>query len=158
MAKETNKKIHEHIKMVARLNTGLALTGLVAVLILVVWLRWFGGVDSVQQAADETGARDGAAVEIIGLPDSAVDQKELASDYRDQLNDILDGYDFVSAERAAEISDELLDLTLPTAYRTVQLQTAIALDEVQEGKITEAQDRIRQLQADNDWYLPDTSL
>ena len=157
-SKATEKDIHHHLRMVSRLNTILAATGLLAVLVLVAWLKWSGVLtDSVTNSTSvNASVQTGAATP--GVQDEPIDQDELTKDYKSELNNLLEGYAFEDASEASALSVKILDLTLPADFRVVQLETVIALDEVQQGQSDAAKERIKRLQTEYNWFLPDTAL
>ncbi len=150
--KEKNTDIHQHLRMISRLNIALATFGLVVVVFLFIWMKWF---PPVQEAFEPMIPDTSNSLEKSVVP--TVDTKDQQKEYRTAINDLLDGFAFDSPSEAEALSSQVLAMKTAPEYRSLHLQLAIALDEVQQNKTDEAQERIASLQEEYSWFLPSFS-
>lgn len=147
---EQQKKIHDHLHFVATVNTVLAVVALVAVLILFVWVL------VTRDDAQESTAAQVVPQAVPVQERQAVDaptEEEIATQYRDDINTLLGDFDFTDSAQAEQLSYAALELYAPRELRSMHLQVVVALQEAQQGKTKEAQQRIEQLRSQYDWFL-----
>lgn len=152
-----SEKVHRHLRTVTHVNTALAVTGLIGVALLFVFIKWFTSpADERASVAEQpAGTAQAAPADNTILEEDAVDQDELNQAYRDGLNNALGGFDFRDAARAETISYQVLELRVPAEFKNLQLQVVLALQEAQEGNYDAAREKIETQRGQYSWFLPD---
>lgn len=83
----------------------------------------------------------------ISLVNSTVN----TSEYKDEVNDLIEDYDFTDAAQAKTIQQELLPLGVPADLKSFHLQLVSILQDVQDGKVDQAQTRLQSLRTQYSW-------
>jgi len=153
---DTQKKIHKHLHSITRINTVLSMLGLAAVVVLFMWLKWFAPSEEPEYPIEDID------VVIPGNPDmipidgteevmDAVDTVALGEEYRSSINALIGDFAFDDAGKAGELVSSVLELRVPAELKNMHLQIVLALNEAQEGKFTEAVERIETMQGQFGW-------
>lgn len=148
--RKKNKKIHDHLRLIAAVNTGIAVLCLIAVLVLFARLRT-DGEDAVvvqAEAPEKTVASERPSID-------APSEEEIAQRYRADINALLGGYDFTDSATAEQLSYDALELFAPKELKNMHLQIVVSLQDAQQGKSNAARKRIEQLRTQHEWLLPD---
>lgn len=153
---EQTKEIHDHLRSISRVNAGIALVSLVAVLGLFAWIKWSylpaqdertGDVYTEQQELSAQEKRDLEARQTV----EPVDAEELAKQYKDSVKGIIGDYAFQDTNTASQLLPQMLELKVPGALQQVHLDIVLALTDAEKGDTAAAQERIRTVQENNSW-------
>lgn len=143
------KTVHRHLKTIARVNTLLAVIALIAVIGVYIWIRSMSDRSNViEEPTSQTNTNQQAPVEAV----DAVDNEQLTKEYRDQVNEVLDGYNFDDSTKAEELSYKVLELRVPAELKQMHLKIVLALNQAQQGNYESAQTTISQLQQEFGWF------
>lgn len=96
---------------------------------------------------DNTNTNTQQNQNTISLVNSTVN----TSEYKDEVNDLIEDYDFTDAAKAKTIQQELLPLGVPSDLKTFHLQLVSILQDVQDGKVDQAQTRLQSLRTQYSW-------
>lgn len=142
-------RFHQHLQMITKINTILAVVSLVGVLTLYFWLRF----SVTPQKNDDSSVTVDAVNTASPVPLSAptVSTEELSGLYRSGLTALLKDYEFDDAARAENILSQVWELRVPAEYKLVQLAVVIALNYAKQGDFEQAQQRIDELRQEHAW-------
>lgn len=149
--RKKNKQIHDHLRLIAVINTGIAVVSLIAVLVLFARFRTDSEAEVVVQAPEAPEKTVVSERPSIDAPT----QEEIAQRYREDVNTLLAGYDFTDSATAEQLSYGALELFAPNELKNMHLQIVVSLQDAQQGKSKAARKRIEQLRTQHEWLLPD---
>lgn len=137
--------IHRHLRTISRINTAIAMLGLVAVIALYVWLRWVLPPTSTATPPTTTA-----------LPTVVNQSPVTVAEYQAQLNAIIDEYQWSDAAIAQQKSSELLELRVPAEMKQLHIQVVLSFSDAQAGNVEAAQQRMAELKQQYAWldYQP----
>ena len=137
--------IHRHLRTISRINTAIALLGLLSVMALYVWLRWF--LPPTSTITPPT---------TVALPDVVNQAPITVAEYQAQLNAIIDGYQWTDAAVAQQKASQVLELRVPAEMKQLHIQLVLSLSDAQAGNTDAAQQRMAELKQQYAWldYQP----
>lgn len=139
------------MRTINRLNFAIAVVSLLAVGVLYLWLRTLPIAEP--QAEQEADTPAVAATETPIEQAATIDTADAEAAYQEEVNALLSDFQFDDSARAAELSEDVLKLRTPAAFKELHVQIVVILQDVQNGNTAEAQDRIDTLQNEYPWFL-----
>lgn len=82
---------------------------------------------------------------------SLVNTSVNTSEYQDEVNHLIEDYEFTDSAMAKTIQQELLPLGVPADLKSFHLQLVSILQDVQDGKVDQAQTRLQSLRTQYSW-------